>query len=131
MGLQGTTERRSQKIYRFCSWRCGLQLWSVWLEGKTVNLKKDSVHGDVRYTCDQCDYKAARKGQKTYRLCSWRCEVHLWSVWLQSNTERRSQKTYIDSVHRDVRYTCNQCDYKAKQKVNFNRHIDSVHGDVR
>ena len=64
----------------------------------------ESAHGDVRYTCDQCDYKAIRKGDL---------------------------KKHIDSVHRDVHYTCNQCDYKAKQKVNFNRHIDFVHGDVR
>ena len=63
----------------------------------------ESVHEEVRYSCDQCDYKAANK---------------------------RTLKRHIDSVHRDVRYSCDQCDYKATQKGTLDRHIDSVHGDV-
>ena len=69
------------------------------------DLKKhiDSVHGNVRYTCDQCDYEATRK---------------------------RSLKRHRDSAHGDVRFTCDQCDYKATQKGNLKKHKDSVHGDV-
>ena len=29
--------------------------------------------------------------KKTFRICSWRCVVDLWSVWLQGKTERKSQ----------------------------------------
>ena len=45
-------------------------------------------HEDVRYSCDQCDFK---------------------SKWT------RSLKRHLDSLHGDVRYTCEQCDYKATQ----------------
>ena len=29
---------------------------------------------------------------------------------------------------KDVQFCCDQCDYKATQKVHLKRHIDSVHG---
>jgi len=61
---------------------------------KKGNLKKhvDSVHGNVRYPCDQCDYKATQKG---------------------------SLKMHIGSVHGDVIYPCDQ--WNAKWKANLNR----------
>ena len=58
-----------------------------------VNVKG---HVDVRYTCNQCDYKA-----------KW----------------KRNLKQHTDSVHGDVRFICEQCDYKATQKGNLKRHI--------
>ena len=69
-------------------------------------LKKhiDSVHGNVWYICNQCDYKSKRK-----------CNL----------------KKHIDSVHGGVRHSCDQCDYKTKRKVAIKRHTDSVHGGVR
>ena len=33
-------------------------------------------------------------------------------------------KTHKDSVHGDVWYTCDLCDYKAKRKDNLKTHID-------
>ena len=40
-------------------------------------------------------------------------------------------KRHIDTVHEDVRYSCDQCDYKATDKSSLKTHLDSVHGDVR
>ena len=59
----------------------------------------DSVHGGVRHSCDQCDYKTNWKG---------------------------SLKRHIDAVHGDVRYSCDQCDYKAKFKVNLKIHEQTL-----
>ena len=58
----------------------------------------------MRYSCDQCDYKATQKG-------------HL--------------RQHIDSVHGDKQYSCDQCDLKSKWKGSLKQHIDTVHGDVR
>ena len=72
----------------------------------TQSLKRhlDSVHGDVRYTCEQCDYKA---------------------------TQTHSLKRHIVSVHGDVWHSCGQCDYKTKWNNNLKIHIDSVRGDMQ
>ena len=48
-------------------------------------MESSSTKG-VKFSCDQCDYKATRKG---------------------------SLKTHIQSVHEKVRYSCNQCDHQA------------------
>ena len=45
-----------------------------------------SVHENIKYLCNQCEYKATRKG-------------HL--------------KTHEMSVHENIKYPCNQCEYKA------------------
>ena len=51
--------------------------------------------------------------------------VILKTIW------KGNLKQHIDSVHGDVRYSCDLCDYKARWKGNLKKHIDSVHGDVR
>ena len=61
---------------------------------KTCNCKNLPTDGEVRYPCDQCDYKATEKG---------------------------SLKKHIDAVHGDVRYSCDQCDYKSKWKDNLKK----------
>ena len=39
---------------------------------KQSNLKEhiESVHEGVKYPCSQCDYKAIRQFEDTYRICS-------------------------------------------------------------
>ena len=72
-------------------------------EEEILKKHKESFHGDVRYSCDQCEYQATQKG---------------------------NLKTHIDSVHGDVQYTCDQCDCKSKWKGDLKKHLESVHGDV-
>ena len=50
----------------------------------------DSDHGNVRYSCNQCDFKA-----------KW----------------KQSFKEHIDSVRENVQYSCNQCDCKVITKI--------------
>ena len=45
-----------------------------------------SVHENIKYLCNQCEYKATRKG-------------HL--------------KTHEMSVHENIKYPCDQCEYNA------------------
>ena len=65
---------------------------------KIMNLK--SKIEDMKYPCDQCDYKATKK----------------------SNLFGHSK-----SKHEGVKYPCDQCDYKATQKRNLLRHLKSNH----
>ena len=50
-----------------------------------VDLKthQDSVHGVVKYSCNECDYQATQKG---------------------------SLKIHQDSVHKEIKFKCNECD---------------------
>ena len=64
----------------------------------------DSVHGNVRYACEQCNYKA---------------------------TQTHSLKRHIVTVHEGVWHSCGQCDYKTKWNNNLKIRIDSVHGDMQ
>ena len=64
----------------------------------------DSDHGNVRYSCNQCDFKA-----------KW----------------KQSFKEHIDSVRENVQYSCNQCDCKVTTKIYLKRHIDTVHKDLQ
>ena len=63
---------------------------------------RDSVHGNVRYSCNRCDFKA---------------------------TWKQSLKEHIDTVHEKVQYSCNQCDYKVTTKKYLKRHIGTVYKD--
>ena len=58
----------------------------------------------VNFPCDQCDYKATRKG-------------HLLN-------HRKSR-------HEGVKFPCDQCDYKATERVNLLHHIRSIHAGVK
>lgn len=63
-----------------------------------------SIHEGKRFKCNQCDYRASKKGNLL---------------------------KHISTVHGVDRYPCTKCDYKATQKANLQRHIDSVHEGIR
>ena len=60
----------------------------------------ESVHLDIKYRCDTCEYKATQKG-------------HL--------------KTHMESVHSGIQYQCDKCEFKTKQRGNLKRHMNSAH----
>lgn len=53
-------------------------------------------HDNICYPCDQCDYKATRKG---------------------------NLKVHVDSIHKGVQYLYAHCGYTSSTKNNFNRHM--------
>ena len=59
-----------------------------------------SQHEGIRYSCDQCSYKAARKGYL---------------------------KIHFESEHEGICFTCDQCRYKAIRKYYPNHHMKSMH----
>ena len=120
----------------------------------------DSVHRDVRYPCDQFDFKAKHKSSlKTHKdsihgvvrilvisvISRQNVKVGLkhmrtlfMEMWftLEINVIIRRDKKdifkkHIYSVHGDVSYLCDQYDYKAKRKGRLKTHIDSAHQNVR
>ena len=101
-------------------------------ENKTEQKIKLKSYGGMRYSCDQCDYKARQKGSLKTHIESvhggvrYPCEKCNYQA-----TKKINRKTHIESVHGDVRYTCVHCNFKAKWKHHLKAHIESVHGDVR
>ena len=94
---------------------------------------KDSVHGDLRYPCDQCDYEAKRKRDLKRHIDSFHGDMRPYTCDMCDYKAKRKGdlKKHIDSAHGDVRYACDQCDMKTKWKGSLKQHIESVHGDVR
>ena len=46
-------------------------------------------------------------------------------------TEKGHLKTHKKSVHENIKYPCNQCEYKATTQSNLKRHKISVHYNVK
>ena len=65
---------------------------------------KRSVHEGVKFSCDQCNYKAKWKS---------------------------SLRKHIKSIHEGVKFPCNQCEYKATKNDTLLTHIRSVHLGVK
>ena len=61
---------------------------------------KDSVHKEVRYPCDQCNYAATTRG---------------------------SLYEHAQSYHEAANFNCNQCDYTVSTKTNLNKHKEDSH----
>ena len=72
-------------------------------EATGFNQTHMSIHEGIKYECDQCGHKAARKGDL---------------------------KRHKMSVHEGVKYQCNQCDYEASRQGNLKSHKVLVHENV-
>ena len=46
-------------------------------------------------------------------------------------TLNRHLKTHIQTVHKKIKYSCNQCDHQAATQGNLKTHIQSVHGKIK
>ena len=122
VSLQIKMERSSQKTYRLCSRKC-----------YPCMLGHDyTIHGDVRYACDLCYYKATQKGHlKRHTDCVHGGVRHCCDQCDYETNWKGTIKRHIDSVHADVRYSCDQCDYRATRKDTLKTHKDFAHGDYK
>ena len=59
-----------------------------------------SIHGETRYQCDQCDYKASTQ---------------------------EDLRQHTKTIHEKYSYKCDQCDYRAQQKEDITKHTKSRH----
>ena len=64
--------------------------------GKVMMRHNRSVHEDLKYQCNDCDYQA---------------------------TIKSNLKNHIDAMHSNNILTCYQCDFKTKWRGAFNSHI--------
>ena len=46
-------------------------------------------------------------------------------------TQQSHHTTHIKSVHEEVKYKCNQCDFTFTDTSNLRRHIQSKHEEVK
>ena len=68
-----------------------------------------SQHEVYRFYCDQCDYKAATKGNMN---------VH---------KQAKHEGIQYSCDQRVIQLDCDQCEYKATQKFNLRMHIQLKH----
>ena len=75
-------------------------------EGKGEEIKEDAEKGTSNQTTNQCS-----ECDKTF-------------------SHDHNLKRHQNSVHKGIKYPCNQCDYKATQTTHLKTHIKSKHGEV-
>ena len=66
---------------------------------ENFTLHMQASHDNIRYLCDQCDFKATCKG---------------------------NLKLHLDSIHKGVQYLRAHCGYTSSTKNNFNRDMQSM-----
>ena len=85
------------------------------------------------HNCKYCDYRTAHSAT---------LKIHIQSVHLKMTDYIREKcdkkfsqpsdlKTHVDSKHKGIRYSCDQCDYWAKQFGCLERHINLVHLNIK
>ena len=60
-----------------------------------------TVHEGLRYSCDQCEFKATQQG---------------------------TVNGHIQSIHKGIRYACDKCEYMSTREGNLNLHKKTKHG---
>ena len=87
-----------------------------------------SVHEGVRYSCDQCSYKA-----KSTRLVNQHHALKHLGIKYPCNecdykgTTNGSLQQHKKTVHEGLRYSCDQCDYQGTTSSHLNVHKKTVH----
>ena len=56
---------------------------------------------------------------------------NLCDICMKQYKSKRNLLKHIQSVHKGIKYPCNQCEYKATQQGNLKTHIESVHEKVK
>ena len=83
----------------------------------------ESVHGNVTYSCNQCEYTVKQTWRKI-----WGDTLHLSMEVLVSpvinvNIRKKRKgrlKTHIKSLHGNIEYPCDKCEYQFTHKRHLN-----------
>ncbi len=108
---------------------------------KIFKLKSDLNHhstakhrnkANARFTCPQCDFAAYYEGKLKSHIASvhekqkkFKCEE--CSDYKTAN--RSHLRQHVDSVHRQIRHTCDQCESSFASKDGLRHHTVTRHGD--
>ena len=85
-------------------------------------------HGGPKYACNQCDYKARKRNNLTVHIQSRHEGVkYACDQCDYQATQQGSLKVHIQVKHEGVKYACNMCDYQATRPCYLTRHIQSTH----
>ena len=85
-----------------------------------------------KYVCNQCDFKAAKKGNMTKHIQSRHEGMKYACNQCDYKTRKHSSLTvHIESRHEGVKYACYQCDYQATQQSSLKVHIQAKHEGIK
>ena len=87
--------------------------------------------------CNVCDYKtgsmALLKAHK--KNCQNQSNITLNEFNCDKCDYRATDKTnvqrHIESLHGEIRHDCDKCDFRATEKTTLQRHIESLHEEIR
>ena len=107
--------------------RCG-NTAGHWNQATNLRTHVEAIHEGVRYSCDQCGYKATTAGNLKKHIDS----IHTGVCYPCDQCDYKatvtgSLKKHVESTHEGVRYPCDQCDYKATTKGSLKRHQKRKH----
>ena len=104
------------------------------------NLK--TMENESRFQCEICEFNSGSKNllnkhKKTHQSTKvnqaiWTEKEVLASTSQPETTGTRAlppptMRKHVESVHEEIRYSCDQCETKFKQKDDLKTHIQSVH----
>ena len=87
---------------------------------------------DIKYVCNQCDYKAVRQThmrihqQSVHEGIKYKCNQCEYQATQRSNLKKHQQ-----SKHDFVQFTCNTCNYAARRLDHLKTHQEAVHEGVK
>ena len=91
-----------------------------------------SVHENVKYACDQCDYQAKQQRHLYQHIQSKHEGVKFACDQCDHQATRQSHlKSHILTKHEGVRYACDLCDYQATRQSSLTRHVQTKHEGVK
>ena len=92
----------------------------------------ESKHEGIRYTCDQCDYKATlKKDRKKHKESQHEGVRYPCDKCDYKATEKSKLRIHKESKHLGVCYSCDDCQYKASTPAHLRTHVESIHEGVR
>ena len=107
---------------------------TVTIPFKNTDKNVEKSHQEMQivwHSCDQCTYKAKRKGNlKTHVESIHEGLCYSCDHCGYRSTRKDSLACHVKSEHEGICYSCDKCDYKSSWKSALNEHIESKHEGV-
>ena len=96
---------------------------------KSLNHPKKSKQ--LKYLCNQCDFKAVRKDHLIRHMERHEGKRYPCDKCEYQATQQGTLKAHIESKHFGVKYKCNQCEKEFTLKNNLQKHVKELHQGLK
>ena len=96
---------------------------------QTLRIHNQFEHGDMKFDCDQCEYKAkTKRNLRVHTLSKHTTQRN--TKELSESAKKINLKVHKESKHVDIKSNCDQCENKATQKCHLSVHKQSKHEGI-